>query len=510
VALSPRIVRVSLDRQVHPLPTLGASLKPISEPSNQPDPRILSQLHTAQGVCLIGVGLISTGIICGRIMPDVARALPNGWSLMKVNTAIAFLCGAAGLFVTHSREAGPRLIAAWLCSAAIMIFAGSALIAYSTGHPIGLETILEADAGAEFPGRMSVQTSIYLELVGLILILGGVRRKFYTYIVDALTMMLLLLVLSVVAGYAFDAAGFFGQSQDTRAAPQTLACMSLLGVAVVCRRTRDGFFAVLVGQAIGSQTARVTWPLAVILPFIIVGVSAHATRAHWVSTPYAAALAASLCSVVILGLVVLMARKINLLERDLRDMSLTDELTKIHNRRAFYVLGEHALREARRNHRQLTVLYFDLNGLKKINDNLGHETGSRLLIQAANLLHANFRSSDIVARVGGDEFAVVAREGRTNLVTAITRLDIATAAANRTPGIPYRISYSMGEATYEPGSKDSFVELVQRADAMMYDRKRGRAAALDAASARDTRNASPTDQLATGVMATYIPQKDLP
>jgi hypothetical protein len=63
---------------------------------------------------------------------------------------------------------------------------------------------------------------------------------------------------------------------------------------------------------------------------------------------------------------------------------------------------------------------------------------------------------------------IVGREGRTNLVAAITRLHVATAAANRTPEIRYRISYSIGEATYEPGTEESFVELVERADAMMY------------------------------------------
>jgi diguanylate cyclase (GGDEF)-like protein len=458
---------------------------------------------------LVGVGAIATVILCGWLVPAVAGALPEGWSLMKVNTAVALLFAAAGLLVAHSEEAGPRRIAARICSAAVMIIAGSALFAYSTGHPIGLETILVADSAANLPGRMSVQTSIYLELVGLTIILGGTRRPLYAHVVDILTMIMLLLVSSVIAGYTFDAGQLFGQTPTTRVAPQTLVCMSLLGVAVVCRRTRDGFFAVLVGQAIGSQTARVTLPFAVLLPFLIVGASAYATRAHWLSTPYAAALAASLCSILIFGFVVLMARKTNDLERELRDMSLTDELTKIHNRRAFYVLGEQALREARRNRRPLTVLYFDLNGLKKINDKLGHEVGSRLLIEAGNLLHANFRSSDIVARVGGDEFAIVGREGRTDLVAAITRLDVATAAANRALGIPYRISYSMGEATYEPGTDESFVELVERADAMMYERKRSRAAARAAANPRDAGGELPIDPLATGVMATYVPGKDL-
>ena len=506
VVFATRIVVVPVGSSVRPLHTTVADLKTLNPPSSQPDLRILGLVHTIQSVCLVGVGLIAAGVLCGWLLPGVAHVLPQGWSLMKANTAVALLIGAAGAGVTQSRADGPRRIAAWLSSAAIMIIAGSALFAYSTGHPIGLETILGADRGATIPGRMSVQTAVYLEFVGFTLMLEGARGRFYSHLVDILMILLVLLVLTVAAGYTFDAADFFGQSEYTRVSPQTLACMSLLAIALICRRTRGGFFAMLVGLAIGSQTARVTLPLA-FMPFLVVGGSAYATRAHWISTPYAAALAASLCSILIFGFVVLMARRVNDLERKLRDISFTDELTKIHNRRAFYVLGEFSLHEARRTHQQLTLLYFDLNGLKRINDSLGHEMGSRLLVDAANLLRANFRSSDIVARVGGDEFAVVARNGRNDLVAALMRLDAATAAANAVPGVPYRISYSMGEATHEPGSKESFVNLVVRADAMMYERKRLRAAAHAAAGSGAGGCATAIDHSATGVMAAYASQK---
>jgi diguanylate cyclase (GGDEF)-like protein len=235
------------------------------------------------------------------------------------------------------------------------------------------------------------------------------------------------------------------------------------------------------------------------LPFFVVTGSAYLTHAQWLAAPYAAALVASLCSILIFGFVVLMARRINELERELRDTSLTDELTRIHNRRAFYLLGEHALLEARRNGTSLTVLFFDLNDLKQVNDTLGHEFGSRLLVLAADLLRANFRSNDVVARVGGDEFAVVTRGTKDELVSALNRLDKSTAAANKS-GNSFHISYSMGEAAIDPQSRESFAALVDRADALMYARKRRKKAERNVAGAYQP--------MATGVLAAYVAQKD--
>jgi CcmD family protein len=483
-------------------------MKRISAQSSQPDLRVLRRLHAVQTACFILVGLIAGGVLCGWLLPGVASHLPRGWVLMKANTALAFLLGTAGAILTQTPQERRRVIEGRTCAVVVMIIAGAALFAYSTGHPIGLESILVPDSGAKMPGRMSVQTGVYLELIGLILILEGTSRKPWIHLIDALTMTLVFLILSIAAGYMFDAANLFGQTTTTLVAPQTLACMVLLAIALIGRRTHDGFFSVLVGQAIGSQTARVTLPFALMLPFLVVSGSAYSTRAHWLSAPYASALASSVCSVLIFGFVVLMARRINELERELRDTSLTDELTKIHNRRAFYLLGEHALLEARRNGMSLTVLFFDLNGLKQVNDSLGHEVGSGLLVQAAGLLRTNFRSNDVVARVGGDEFAVVTHSTKDELISALNRLDKSTATVNKREGNTFHISYSMGEAAIDPESNESFAALVQRADALMYARKRRKKAERKDAGAAAGDATEAFRPMATGVLAAYVAQKE--
>lgn len=91
----------------------------------------------------------------------------------------------------------------------------------------------------------------------------------------------------------------------------------------------------------------------------------------------------------------------------LHTISLHDDLTGLYNRRGFFTLAEHLLKLAKRQQEGLFMLYADLDDLKKINDTLGHQKGDWALIDTANLLKETFRESDIIARIGGDEFVVM-------------------------------------------------------------------------------------------------------
>ncbi|MDP1520232.1 GGDEF domain-containing protein [Porticoccus litoralis] len=158
------------------------------------------------------------------------------------------------------------------------------------------------------------------------------------------------------------------------------------------------------------------------------------------------------------------------MEVDLRNVSMVDDLTKIYNRRGFYMLGEHMLYEARRESKMVTVLFFDLDDLKVINDSLGHDIGSDLLKHFASLLQEHFRKSDVVARVGGDEFAVVSNSGDSQI--ALKRLERIVSAINKAGKRPYNLSYSVGDATFTANDNiTGFSDLVSMADTRMYTRK---------------------------------------
>lgn len=167
--------------------------------------------------------------------------------------------------------------------------------------------------------------------------------------------------------------------------------------------------------------------------------------------------------------------------RVVRDLSLRDELTGLLNRRGFMELGRHQREVAMRSGRPFAVLFADLNGMKTINDQLGHEVGDCALRDAAELLSSTFRGADLIARLGGDEFVVLAVDADPEHTNALeARVREALGAASTGPERPYELSMSLGVATFDPCQPQSLDELLGVADARMYAQKRA-AGAVQAA-----------------------------
>jgi len=160
-------------------------------------------------------------------------------------------------------------------------------------------------------------------------------------------------------------------------------------------------------------------------------------------------------------------------ELRLREAAETDELTGLCNRRGFNLLGEQQLRTARRNGLALTLLFADVDGMKQVNDQLGHEWGDALLIDAASVLKTTLRDSDIVARLGGDEFVALLVDtdaAASALVRA--RLEASLTALNNVVRRPYQVSLSFGAVV--AGRTSTLKELLSDADQLMYGEKRRR------------------------------------
>ena len=158
-------------------------------------------------------------------------------------------------------------------------------------------------------------------------------------------------------------------------------------------------------------------------------------------------------------------------EAGLRRLATVDELTGLLNRRGFVEHANGALDLARRLDRPAVVFLADVDGLKGINDRFGHAAGDLTLAGAARILQLTFRSSDVIARIGGDEFAVLAlvdaREGGEGI---LGRLGRSVDFWNGRWGQPFRVSLSIGAVTIDP-SEDRLEEILARADRDLYEKK---------------------------------------
>jgi two-component system, cell cycle response regulator len=158
---------------------------------------------------------------------------------------------------------------------------------------------------------------------------------------------------------------------------------------------------------------------------------------------------------------------------ELRAMSLVDELTGLYNRRGFLALARQQLRVADRLGSRVCQVFVDLDGLKRINDTHGHSEGDRALVETAQLLRETFRESDVIARIGGDEFAVLIMDSQEHAGEAMAmRLRDNVAARNAWAGRQYELSLSTGIACCDPRTPVSVDELLAEADLWMYAHKR--------------------------------------
>lgn len=158
--------------------------------------------------------------------------------------------------------------------------------------------------------------------------------------------------------------------------------------------------------------------------------------------------------------------------RILRQLSLLDEMTSLYNRRGLGFLAEEQFRLSRRNKTGLALYIADLNYLKQINDRFGHQEGDRAIKAAAHLIRKSFRDSDLVSRIGGDEFAVIAiNADPQKLRLILEKIQLAFAAYNKDRMHPYVLTISVGFAYAAPGEDKGLDALMEEADKALYDSK---------------------------------------
>jgi diguanylate cyclase (GGDEF)-like protein len=444
-------------------------------PSDEIDERIVIALIRIETAALAAAGLVS---LAALLWWTVSAATGGAPPPMSANSATGMLLALVSLLLSPSHPHPLRAILSHTIAALLLALAVLVLWEYLAGASWRFESLLPHANGGFHAGRIPLQSAVAFTLVAGSIVLLRHTDDSWSVVGDMLAMALIALLLVLLGGRIYGSLELAAGGPSALTSPPALFCFCCLTFAIASQRARQGgLLTVLITLGIGSQVVRATLPLVVALPFLVFAAVHGLISSNWLSPPFATAAGAAAEAFVTLCIVVWVAWRANALERALRELSLTDELTQVNNRRGFYLLGRQVLREAVRSKSGLTVFFFDVDELKRINDTAGHDAGSHIIKALARSLIETFRDSDVIGRLGGDEFSVVAAGSDIATAEILVRLEERVAAFNQQQDDHTRLRFSVGYAEAKPGATADLDDLVAQADAMMYREKAARRSA---------------------------------
>lgn len=161
--------------------------------------------------------------------------------------------------------------------------------------------------------------------------------------------------------------------------------------------------------------------------------------------------------------------------KSLKDLSVKDEMTGLYNRRGFLNLGSQQLNYCRKKRYPFTILFVDMDGLKEINDQHGHQEGDAAIRLVADVLKQVLRSVDIIGRLGGDEFTVfLTKASDKNASTFLSRIQTTLEKENKKRKLPYTVSISVGTYSNSENPSLSLSQMMSLADHRLYEIKKSK------------------------------------
>ena len=393
-----------------------------------------------------------------------------GLTSMKANVALTFMLLATALHLATSRRYSP--FQAFLAGVAILV-GGLTLFEYITGQSLGIDQLLFPDpVPSPHPGRMSPISAINFVLLGVALMPS--QRPRSVVFREILGLVVGMTSMFAIVGYLYGTPVFYGaiNSAWTPIAPHTGANFVLLAVGFLFIPREEGWVRIFQGQSIAAMVARFLVPVAIIVPVLLGEIFMH-ERLSGGHLPLAMAMSVVSNVVLLVALIwyfCFMVRRTEDERETLRHQAETDRLTGIYNRRYFESDLEHEVERTRRYGTALSLIIFDIDWFKRLNDRYGHLAGDRVLMRVARECERNLRSSDVLCRYGGEEFAIIAPETGAPAALLLARR-IREAVGSMVPdGYAEPVTISAGVAAWEKrfAAKE---DLIAAADEALYRAK---------------------------------------
>ena len=430
--------------------------------------RILAALCGAAAM-LIGCAVIVGGWEFGI---KAFRSVLPGLSTMKVNTALGIAALGASLLLTGE---GPVSRSVATGAAVLALALGTLTLAeYACHWNAGIDQLLFFDTDtplAAFPGRPAIATALMIALLGAAQICA--RQSVLRLAKTPSAVAASLIAWAALNGYVFGPRALQEVPLFKTVALHTAVISLALGIAVLATKPISWPLRMVLARNTGGTVCRWLIPPALLAPPLMGWLLDRSGPAAVYPGAFRWALYSVASSVGSLALTIVLARRITLIDAErsaATELSLHDPLTGLANRRAFDSFLLSSLNLAKRHHHALSLILLDIDWFKSYNDHFGHPAGDELLKSIARLLASIARGTDLVARVGGEEFAIALPE--TDLAGAHAIAERIRAEMERSPLSRRPVTVSLGVAAIGEQTV-STARLVQACDMALYRAKAG-------------------------------------
>lgn len=426
-------------------------------------------------------GLILLGWIANS---ELLKSAFLGLGAIEPNTAFAFvLLGISLWLLLPDPPRRARHFYGLAFASAVSLLGALTLIEQRLRVNLGIDRLLPFGHAAA-SARMAPITATTILALGLASLLLDWQTRFGARPSQLLSLWSGFAAVMSISGYVNAADPLYGFFSFTPVSVYISLLVLFMGAAIFFARPRMGITGDLMGKFVGSSIARRLLPAVIVVPVCAAWLRARLEQAGWFGAELGLAFNVTVNVVSLSLLVWLNARQLNKTDEALEEAheaknalynaSLRDELTGLYNRRGFLTFAEEQIKYARAGRRELVVLFADVDDLKGINDGYGHSEGDRAIRTAAQVLLTVFRDTDLISRLSGDEFAILALDcSPDGLVRIEAHLEKALRASNSL-GNPWKLSISLGAIHVDSKHSISIDELLAKADRMMYERKRAK------------------------------------